>query len=179
MNLLISDTSQNLYIPSLQMHLIKLEPKTECISANDLEIRPCSACSSCSGKTYGRCVIQDDMQKVYPLIVKTQKLIFETPVRFGGPSFHIKKIIDRMVAVGDPRYYFKNGELVKGMTGQGFELFMVGTGDGLSPSEREGFATLHEEICHIMGTRGRVFFLEGTANESDAKKVAEDIVHGT
>ncbi len=178
MNLIITDESHPGPGLSLQKALTELEGQTLCLAADKLDIRPCSACGSCSGKTYGRCVIPDDMQKVLPLIVRCQRLVLVGPVVFGGPGFHIKKVIDRMASVGDPRYGLKHGELVKGMAGEGFRYYLVGVGDGLSTAEQEAFRYLHRENSHIMGREGRAFLLGAWASDDAMAKVAEEIAHG-
>lgn len=178
MNLIITDESKNSICPSLRNALESPEKESRYLAADRLDISPCAACSSCSGRTFGRCVIRDDMQQVLPLIVRCRKLVLVGPVSFGGPGFHIKKVIDRMTAVGDPRYYLKDGELVKGMAGEGFRYDLVGLGTGISEVEQEAFRYLHRENCRIMGTEGRAFLLDDRASVGEIKSVAEAIANG-
>lgn len=147
-------------------------------SANTLDIKPCIACGSCSGKTYGRCVINDDMQKLYPKIAGCRALVLVSPVVFGGVSHHIKKIMDRMAAVGNPRYYVNNGELVKGMMGQGMNYYMVGIGDNLSEEEKSAFLYLHKENINIMNTKGRALIINSELNKEAIATIAQEIING-
>ena len=98
-------------------------------TANTLNIKPCAACGSCSGKTYGRCVISDDMQQVFPKIAVCQSLVLVSPVVFGGVSHHIKKVMDRM-GYGRSRYRISDGELVKGMSNQNMSYYLWVLGIG-------------------------------------------------
>ena len=146
-------------------------------AANTLHIKPCAACGSCSGKTYGRCVIPDDMQQVLPKIAGCRALVLVSPVVFGGVSHHIKKVMDRMAAVGDPRYQVSGGELVKGMSGQGMSYYMVGTGDKLGETERSAFLFLHKENRNIMNTRGKAFLLHSSPDQAVIDNIAQEIAH--
>ena len=146
-------------------------------AANTLIIKPCSACGSCSGKTYGRCVIPDDMQQIFPMIAGCQSLVLVSHVVFGGVNCHIKKVMDRMAALGDPRYYVNDGELTKGMSGQGMNHYMVGIGDNLSEAEKMAFLDLHAENRKIMSAKGQAFILESRPEQALINKIAQEIVH--
>ncbi|MGI6506898.1 MAG: flavodoxin family protein [Saccharofermentanales bacterium] len=147
-------------------------------AANTLNIMPCTACSSCSGKTYGRCVIQDDMQQVLPKIAGCRTLVLVSPVTFGGVSHHIKKVMDRMSTLGDPRYRMSGGEMVKGMSGQDMNYYTVGIGNGISEAEQSAFKFLCKENRHIMNVNGRTFILDNEATKASIDKIAQEIAHG-
>lgn len=147
-------------------------------AAETLNIRPCAACGSCSGKTYGHCVIADDMQPLLSHIVGCRALVLVSPVVFGGVSYHIKKVMDRMTTVADPRYRERNGELVKGMHNRNMRYYMVGIGSGLSERERSTFLFLHEENRKIMDVKGRAFILEDPTNQVALAQITQEIIHG-
>lgn len=64
------------------------------IVVRDLEMtRGCLACYGCE-KT-GQCVVQDDMQRVYPLLEGSDAIILATPIFFYGVSAQVKALIDR------------------------------------------------------------------------------------
>lgn len=56
-------------------------------------IAPCTACDACE-KTY-TCIIDDDMQLLYPLLDETDDLILVSPVYFSGPPAQFKAVLDR------------------------------------------------------------------------------------
>ena len=103
--------------------------------------------------------------------------VLVSAVVFGGVSHHIKKVMDRMAAVGDPRYQVSGGELVKGMSGQGMSYYMVGTGDKLGETERSAFLFLHEENRNIMNTRGKAFLLHSSPDQAMIDNIAQEIAH--
>lgn len=178
MTLIISDDNRGNLSLAFEKAISNMGAKAYLFSANTLNIKPCAACGSCSGKTYGRCVIQDDMQKLYPKIAGCSALVLVSPVVFGGVSYHIKKLMDRMAAVGNPRYYVNNGELVKGMMGQGMNYYMVGIGDKLSEEEKSAFLYLHKENINIMSTKGKAFILDNILNQALVDKIVQEIING-
>ena len=57
----------------------------------------CAHCDSCLGG--GGCVIQDDVQEVYPLLREAEGIIIASPVYNGGVSAQIKAVMDRTRAL--------------------------------------------------------------------------------
>ena len=62
-----------------------------------MNINPCDACDTCQ-ETHGVCVIQDDMQALYPKIQKADVLVLASPVYWFTFSAQIKLCIDRWYA---------------------------------------------------------------------------------
>lgn len=75
------------------------------IRINDLRIRPCQACDRCA--TTGECVLQDDMQDVYPQVVSAGAMVLATPVYFGTLSAQLKMFIDRFQCWWQAKYTLK------------------------------------------------------------------------
>ncbi len=67
--------------------------ETELIFLGDYNIKSCTGCEGC--KDTLRCVIDDDMQKIYPLITEADALILGSPTYFYNVSADIKAFIDR------------------------------------------------------------------------------------
>ncbi len=177
MIVIISDNSNGKWGAVLAEAISRRETEVVHFEADTLNIKPCTACSSCSGKTFGRCIIPDDMQQVLPKIAGCRALVLVSPVVFGGVSHHIKKVMDRMSTLGDPRYRISGGEMVKGMSGKGMDYYMVGIGDTLSERERSVFLFLHEENRHIMNVQGRAFILDNNASETAIDEIAREIAY--
>ena len=59
----------------------------------DMSIAPCKACNSCQ-KT-GTCILDDDMESLVELMVKSDIWVFGTPIYWWGPSAQFKAFIDR------------------------------------------------------------------------------------
>ena len=67
--------------------------ETELIFLGDHEIKSCNGCEGCK-KTF-KCVIEDDMQKIYPLILDADGVILGSPTYFYNVSADIKAFLDR------------------------------------------------------------------------------------
>lgn len=177
MIVIISDDSRENWGLILQEAMLPTEARSLRFAANKLNIKACTACSSCSGKTFGRCVIPDDMQLLLPKIVRCRALVLISPIVFGGVSSHIKKVLDRMSPVGDPRYRVRDGELVKGSKGMERRYYLVGIGDKVSQAEESAFLQLHEENRKIMDVKGRAFILNNRSDSFALEKIAREISH--
>ena len=59
----------------------------------DKNISPCRECCNCS-KT-GECIISDDMQEIYKLLIEADFIAVASPVFFTTVSSYLKAVIDR------------------------------------------------------------------------------------
>ncbi len=73
--------------------------------ASELKIASCNGCNSCM-KT-GNCVIKDEMQDVYTLLLDADYLVVASPVYFSGVSAQLKSLIDRCQAIWARKYILK------------------------------------------------------------------------
>lgn len=76
----------------------------------DLDIKLCSGCFNCWFKSPGICVKADTGAEIIQTAAKSDLWIFLTPVTYGGYSYHLKKIIDRMPPLMLPFFIKENGE---------------------------------------------------------------------
>jgi len=77
-----------------------IEPKTggpllniEKIIVSDLQISPCRECRHCS--TDGECIVNDDMQQIYPKMIDCDLFAIASPVFFTSVPGYLKSFIDR------------------------------------------------------------------------------------
>ena len=69
----------------------------------DMNIAHCRACMQCmSGNG---CVIQDDMQAVYPVFRDANVVVLATPMFWGYMTSQLKTLFDRLEAVVSERYF--------------------------------------------------------------------------
>ena len=68
--------------------------EVESIYLHGLDIRPCDACDLCAHQET-RCVIEDDMQALYPKIESADAIVLATPVYWFTISAQMKLCIDR------------------------------------------------------------------------------------
>lgn len=68
------------------------------IFINEKEIRYCKACAYCETHN-GACTQHDDMAEIIKEILKSDVIVFASPVYFYSVSGQLKTLIDRLVAV--------------------------------------------------------------------------------
>ncbi|MHA1946106.1 MAG: flavodoxin family protein [Candidatus Hodarchaeales archaeon] len=84
----------------------------ESIILNEFNIRHCIGCFKCWEVTPGICsgVKGDHGNEIVEKIIKTDLLIFLTPLTFGAYSSELKRIIERMLGLLQPGFTRKSGE---------------------------------------------------------------------
>lgn len=89
--------------------------QTKLIHLIDNEIRPCLGCYSTNPRLCKYpCVQKDDMQKIYPLLIKADAIVFGTPVYWFNMSGLMKNFIDRLTCLA------AGGYLLEGKVGAFF-----------------------------------------------------------
>ncbi|MBW1811382.1 MAG: flavodoxin family protein [Deltaproteobacteria bacterium] len=82
--------------------------QVESIRACSLKILGCLACNKC--RQTGQCVVDDDMQKVYPLLARAERIVMAAPVFFFGLPAQLKSLVDRVQACWSKRMLAKSAE---------------------------------------------------------------------
>jgi multimeric flavodoxin WrbA len=75
--------------------------ETESWYSSDLDIKPCRSCYGCrggdlTGQSGSRCIINDDMQKVYDALEHADALVLGSPVYMGQMTAQAKIFMDRL-----------------------------------------------------------------------------------
>ena len=73
------------------------EYEVQALETNALSVSPCRGCFGCWDVTPGRCVIRDDMQKVYEAVDSAEIIVVSFPVYFFGMPGSVKTVTDRML----------------------------------------------------------------------------------
>ncbi|MCL2774070.1 MAG: flavodoxin family protein [Oscillospiraceae bacterium] len=76
--------------------------ETRTVNFSDLDIKPCKGCLGCVKKD--RCVVSDDMQKIYDALEQADALVLGSPVYMGQMSAQAKIFTDRLFAQITPRF---------------------------------------------------------------------------
>ncbi len=74
--------------------------KTELIHLYDLNYKGCISCFACKekgGKSYGRCVVRDDLEPIFKKIEITDALIFGSPIYLGSITGEMQSFLERLV----------------------------------------------------------------------------------
>ncbi|NNL31904.1 MAG: flavodoxin family protein, partial [Flavobacteriaceae bacterium] len=75
-----------------------------------MDIQFCTGCSKCRKKTSKNCVIDDDMQLLYPKLRKAQAIVFASPIYWAHVSGQMKVFMDRCFALGGPEGHDMEGK---------------------------------------------------------------------
>jgi multimeric flavodoxin WrbA len=68
-----------------------------------MNIQPCTACDACREETGKDCVIDDDMQILYPKLRQADAVVIASPIYWFTVSAQTKLFMDRWYALGGPK----------------------------------------------------------------------------
>lgn len=152
------------------LQAVEGEVETEVIFLGDYAIHGCTGCEGCRDDF--QCVIEDDMRKLYPKVLKAEGLILGSPTYFYNLSADMKAFIDRLYSLeafaeDDRSCWVAVPEALGGRYGvvvavceQEDEKFMGYTAEALSRSLTDlGYKVVHQ-------VRAVGFFHEGRVRES-------------
>ena len=71
----------------------------ESVYLHGMDISPCNACYACQKKDSKGCAIDDDMQAIYPKLVKSNTWVIASPVYWFNMSAQTKLFMDRCFAM--------------------------------------------------------------------------------
>ena len=77
---------------------------------HEMDIKPCDACETCRKNENKECIIDDDMQKLYPKICEADALVIATPIYYFTISAQTKLFMDRWYALGEEKDSILNGK---------------------------------------------------------------------
>jgi multimeric flavodoxin WrbA len=80
--------------------------EVEEVVLRDLKMSPCLEIYGC--KNSGRCVIQDDFQKLYDQIVESHGILLASPIFFYAVSAHTKILMDRCQSFWVRKHWLKD-----------------------------------------------------------------------
>jgi multimeric flavodoxin WrbA len=76
----------------------------------DMRISYCTGCWDCWIKTPGVCALRDDTEKIYPVINRSELLIFASPLVMGFVNAETRKINERLIPLLLPYVDWYKGE---------------------------------------------------------------------
>jgi multimeric flavodoxin WrbA len=82
----------------------------ETVFLHDLNIKPCTACDGCRKKKHIDCVIQDDMQRLYPKLRTADAIVIASPIYWFTVSAQTKLFMDRWYGLGGDNGYALTGK---------------------------------------------------------------------
>ena len=73
--------------------------EVETLFLQNLKISPCRACDTCQKHGSKGCAIKDDMQKIYPKLIRADAWVIASPVYWFTMSAQTKIFMDRCLAL--------------------------------------------------------------------------------
>lgn len=73
------------------------------ISVCQKNIGGCRACEYCHTRGNGRCIQQDDMQQIYPLLDRAEMIVLASPVYYHSFTGQLQCAINRIYALDKPK----------------------------------------------------------------------------
>ena len=134
--------------------------ETEIFNSGSLNIKPCQGCMACK-KTNKRCIVNDDMQKIYTAMENADTIILGSPVYMGQMTAQAKAVTDRMFSEISPRFspHYKERETKK-------KLLLVFTQGNPEPRTFQQYFDYTKHIFEMLEFEVKdVFVVAGTRTE--------------
>ncbi|MCX5975558.1 MAG: flavodoxin family protein [Coprothermobacterota bacterium] len=77
--------------------------EVELFSLSKMEIYPCRACEACHASADSQCVIQDDMQGLFPKLREADGIVIASPIYWFTFNAQTKACIDRWYSLESPQ----------------------------------------------------------------------------
>lgn len=138
----------------------------------DLDMSGCLECGGCDDT--GECVVQDDMQSIYPQLEEADAIILTSPMFFYGLSSQAKALIDRCQAMWNRRMLRKTKEQRKTYdSGNGY-LLAVGATKGKNLFEGAELVAKYFFDALDMSYEGGVF-VRSVEGKGDVARHAQEM----
>jgi multimeric flavodoxin WrbA len=85
--------------------------EVETVELRNIKLSTCIGCFGCWIKTPGQCILKDNGVEICKAVARSDLLVLLTPVTFGGYSFELKKMVDRLIPNLLPLFTKINGEM--------------------------------------------------------------------
>jgi multimeric flavodoxin WrbA len=79
--------------------------RVETFFLHHMNIKPCTACDACRKKKDVDCIIQDDMQILYPKLREAEAIVIASPIYWFTVSGQTKVFMDRWYGLGGDEGY--------------------------------------------------------------------------
>jgi multimeric flavodoxin WrbA len=76
--------------------------RVESVVLQNMNIQPCNACDACHEAGDEMCVLEDDMQSLYPKLRSADAIVLASPIYWFTMSAQLKLCIDRWYALEGP-----------------------------------------------------------------------------
>ncbi len=123
-----------------------------------MNIGPCKACGECYKKD-GACAVSNGFNTIAPEIIKSDVIVFVTPMYWFSFTAQIKNVIDKMYS------FYKAG---KDITGK--ECLLIVCGASTDESDYEGISTTYKLMANYLKWEDKgILIVPGVSEKGDIK----------
>ena len=176
MIVIVSDSKREVIGRRLYEACKKQGKEVELVYISDRDIKPCYACNGCTDRTYGKCVVRDDMDEILPKMAKADWLVYTHPLTFGGPSYDCKLVLDKSALLGNRFYKARNGEIVKGNIVGWKHMMFLAEKSGASQKEKETYHAYVKEVCKLIDVEPHVHVVGRNVSEQVIEQLAKEVM---
>jgi multimeric flavodoxin WrbA len=103
----IKDSNTELLLGEALKAVQEDEVQTELFTLHDKKIEDCRHCNWCMAKQTATdfCVIKDEMQELFPLVIEANALLVASPVYLARMSGHLASVLDRLRCIHYGKQY--------------------------------------------------------------------------
>lgn len=128
--------------------------EVEILHVGKMKIGGCLGCEYCHTKGEGKCIQQDDMEKVMPAYAESDMIVFASPIYYFGMTAQIAAAIQRVYCIGKPAKATKAALLLS----------------SASPGTHDGAIATYKGILAFTGIEDAgICIAAGEENGSEAK----------
>ncbi|MFW9917179.1 MAG: flavodoxin family protein [Candidatus Thorarchaeota archaeon] len=115
-----------------------------------MDIKPCNACNACINKPAKECVIEDDMQQIYPALRSADSIVIASPIYWFNMSAQTKLVIDRLYGLVEPDRRALRGKKIAILLAYGDSNLATSGGKNAIRSFEETFQYIGATIVEIV-----------------------------
>ena len=76
--------------------------EVEVYHVGKMKINGCLACEYCHGKGEGKCIQKDDLEKIMPVYLECDMIVYASPIYYFAPTAQIEAAWQRVYCIGKP-----------------------------------------------------------------------------
>lgn len=173
---IISDNKKETFGTRLYEYFTEKQEEAVLIPVSDRNIKPCYSCGGCNYKTYGKCVVRDDIDEILPIMARVNKLVYTTPIQWGQTSYDTKRVLDKSALLGNRFYKMRGNEIVKGTASGDTKMVFIGISEKPTEKAKNTFLSLSKEIANITDSDYIAKVMKPDSSEEELVMTAKEVL---
>ena len=117
--------------------------KVTTFGLQEMNVNPCTACGGCQKRGASGCVVNDDMQKIYPKIKEADVIVIASPIYWFSVTAQTKAFIDR--------FYALQGKRTGAVLGKKIGILLTYGDSDVKTSGAENAIKMFKDIFNYLG----------------------------